>query len=32
MADVIEFIVVYKWWFIALSPIAIVFVVMKLRG
>ncbi len=32
MADVIQFVVMNKWWFIALIPIALVIVVMRIRG
>ncbi len=32
MADVIQFIVMNKWWFIALIPIVLVIVVMRIRG
>lgn len=30
--DVIEFVVVYKWWFIALVPFAIAVMALRARG
>jgi len=30
--DVLQFIVVHKWWLIALIPFAIVIVALKIRG
>ncbi len=32
ISDVITFIVANKWWFFALIPIAIVIIVVKIRG
>jgi len=31
-SDILTFIVANKWWFIALIPIAIVIIVVKIRG
>ncbi len=30
--DVIQFVLVHKWWFIALSPFVIAILVLKARG
>lgn len=32
MADVIQFVVANKWWFIAIIPFALAIMVLKARG
>lgn len=32
VSDVIQFVVVYKWWIIALLPVAIAIMVIRSRG